>query len=170
MVSETNERVYADLVSGLLGARTDPATERFDVELDAAVERGDVGAEVARRLRFWQRASLRALTDHTRSVLPTALGALDASRRDAEAYVDELLDALHEARPDDAPDDLEPDPVTSNDDVEHPAATPTEDPETPDTPDPASTVSVPRTISLEGPRPRLLVVGLVTTDPPTVRI
>lgn len=88
MESQTNERVYAELVSGLLGARTDPATDRFDEELDQAVAGGEVTAAVARRLRFWQRASLRVLTDHTRTVLPVTLGALEASRRDAESYIE----------------------------------------------------------------------------------
>lgn len=96
MEPQTNGRVYADLVSGLLDARIDPATGRFDDELDAAVSAGEMSAEVARRLKFWQRASLRALTAHTRTVLPTALDALDTSRRDAQAYVDQLSGALAE--------------------------------------------------------------------------
>lgn len=85
MASETNEQVYAELVSGLLDARADPATERFDSELDAAVSRGEVTADTAYQLRLWQRASLRGVVDHTRSVLPAALIALETSRRDAEA-------------------------------------------------------------------------------------
>lgn len=145
MGSETNEREYADLVSGLLGARSDAATGRFDTELDEAVAHGEVSAATARRLRFWQRASLRALADHTRHVLPTALAALEDSRRDAEARVSELLGALREQQ------DLE---------------TAVEAAANPDTPGPASTVTLPRPISLEQPRSRLLVAGLVTTTAP----
>lgn len=74
---------YADLVSGLLDARDDPATERFDAELKAAVEAGDVSAEAARSLRFWQRAAMRSLVDHARTVLPAALCALDSARADS---------------------------------------------------------------------------------------
>jgi len=144
--TETNERVYADLVSGLLGARTDEATARFDSELDAAVERGEVGAELARRLRFWQRASLRALTDHTRTVLPPALGALEASRREAEAYVGELLGALRDA-------------ARTDEDL----AAAVRAAATPGTPGPAPTVTLPGAFSLEPPRPRLLLASLVST-------
>lgn len=140
MESQTNERVYADLVSGLLGARNDPATGRFDSELDVAVASGEVSAALARRLRFWQRASLRALTDHTRTVLPTALGALEASRRDAEAYVEELLAATPAAA------------------VASALA--------PDTRGPTPTITLPEPISLEGSTSRLLVAGLVTTTGP----
>jgi len=132
--SQTNERVYAELVSGLLGARTDPATDRFDEELDRAVAGGEVTAAVARRLRFWQRASLRALTDHTRTVLPVTLGALEASRRDAESYI-EGIEGIES--------------------IEGAAGT--------DTPVQASTITLPEPISLEGSASRLLVAGLVTT-------
>lgn len=165
MASETNERGYADLVSGLLGARTDPATERFDRELHEAVEHGEVSALVARQLRFWQRASLRALTDHTRTVLPTALGALEASRLDAEAYMGELLDALDAAHQgENGEPEVEPQ-------VEPAPARAAEAVTTPDTPGPASTVTLPATISLERPRSRLLVAGLVTTTAaPDIRI
>ena len=137
MGSQTNQRVYAELVSGLLGARTDPATDRFDEELDRAVADGEVTAAAARRLRFWQRASLRALMDHTRTVLPITLGALEASRRDAGSYLDELAEL-------DADD-----------------ATPT-----PDTPPASSTITLPEALSLEGSASRLLVAGLVTTVAP----
>jgi len=149
---QTNDRAYADLVSGLLDARTDPATGRFDAELDGAVTAGEMSVDVARRLRFWQRASLRALTDYTRTVLPTALGALEASRRDAQAYVDELLAALEGEKADEA-------------DVG--AATPGK---APDAPGSAMTVTLAPQIDLEGPRPRLLVAGLVTTTEHHIRI
>jgi hypothetical protein len=86
--------VWSDLVGGLLDARTDPATARFDAELAAAVAGGALTDEAAHRLRFWQRASVRALADHVSSVLPVALGALAAARKDAERYADEAAATL----------------------------------------------------------------------------
>jgi hypothetical protein len=79
---------YADLVGGLLDARLDPATERFDAELAAAVAAGTVTGDAARTLRFWQRASVRGLVDHARHVLPPALTALDAARDESQETVD----------------------------------------------------------------------------------
>ena len=38
----SREAAYADLVSGLLDLRTDPATERFDAELAAAEDQGRI--------------------------------------------------------------------------------------------------------------------------------
>ena len=87
-------RVYADLVDGLVDARDDPASARFDAELDAAVADGEISAATARRLRFWQRASVRALADHTRAVLPTCLSALEASRREAAERTEQLAETL----------------------------------------------------------------------------
>lgn len=150
MESQANERVYAELVSGLLGARTDSATERFDEELDRAVAGGEVSAAAARRLRFWQRASLRALTDHTRTVLPITLGALEASRRDAQSYLDGV-DGFGAPEGLDPPEGLE----------DAPAA---------DTPAPPSTITLPEPISLEGSASRLLVAGLVTTTAPDIHL
>jgi hypothetical protein len=87
-------QVYADLVAGLLDARDDVATARFDAELEHAVATGAITAGSARRQRFRQRASIRGLADHTKSVLPTALSALDASRAEAEAALTALADTL----------------------------------------------------------------------------
>ena len=135
-----HRQVYADLVAGLLDARDDPASDRFDDELAAAVARGDLTEDTARRLRFWQRASVRALSDHTRSVLPVVLAALSGSRDDARAHVDELVSTLG--------------PVVQL-------------PETSDTPDPASTAA-PGAPSSLGSRPsRLMVADLVLTPPTT---
>jgi hypothetical protein len=74
---------YADLVGGLLDARVDPATQRFDAQLAEALEAGTVTGEVARALRFWQRAAVRGVVDHARRVLPPALEALDAAREES---------------------------------------------------------------------------------------
>jgi hypothetical protein len=78
---------YADLVGGLLDARQDPATERFDAELTAAIAAGTVTAETARTLRYWQRAGIRGLVDHARHVLPPALVALEAARNESTETV-----------------------------------------------------------------------------------
>ena len=172
MESQTNERVYADLVSGLLGVRVDPATTRFDAELDTAVEAGQVSAEVAQELRFWQRASLHALSDHIRTVVPVALGALEASRREAEAYLDELLDRVasaEEARqesadvPADAPRDDEPD-----DSRQAPVQLVPVLPQNPAA-EQETVVVLPPPINLEGQRSRLIVAGLVSTTSADIR-
>lgn len=88
---------YADLVSGLLDARSDPATERFDAELAEAVSSGAVTPDAARLLRFWQRAAQRALVDHVRTVLPPALSALDAARAESADEVAAAEQAWQEA-------------------------------------------------------------------------
>ena len=53
------QRRYADLVGGLLDARIDPATARFDAELATALAAGTLSRGGRDRLRFWQRASSR---------------------------------------------------------------------------------------------------------------
>ena len=91
--------VWSDLVGGLLDARTDPATARFDAELAAGLADGSLTEDAAHRLRFWQRASIRSLADHARTVLPVALGALEAARHEAERDVAEAADVLGEPEP-----------------------------------------------------------------------
>lgn len=157
-----HDRVYADLVGGLLDARDDPATARFDHELALAVEAGQVTAAAARRLRFWQRASLRLLADHTRSVLPTALGALEASRREAADYVAQLIVVVHEEAADVASGEAERagaqrTTVESRADVT--AATAPRD-----TPERASATGPPAARSLEE-RHRMIVADLVKAAP-----
>ena len=78
---------YADLVGGLLDARQDPATERFDAELSAAIAAGSVTPGAARTLRYWQRAGIRGLVEHARHVLPPALVALEAARDESSETV-----------------------------------------------------------------------------------
>jgi hypothetical protein len=117
---------WSDLVAGLLDARDDPATARFDEELAAAVEAGEVTPHAAHRLRYWQRACLRALSDHVLTVVPASLGALAEAREDADRYADQaaqmLADAARSAqaaagRPDPAPSE----PVTITLPAEAPA-------------------------------------------------
>lgn len=164
--------VWSDLVGGLLDARSDPATARFDDELAAAVSSGAVTAEAAHRLRFWQRASVRALADHARHVVPVALGALDAARLDAQQYVEGAADVLgapeaaaephadetaHEAG---APSGGEPA-------AQVPAAQVPAREEPPQTPDRrASTGGAPEPSTLETPS-RLIVADLTVAEPRT---
>jgi hypothetical protein len=95
---------------------------------------------------------VHALADHARGILPTVLGALDASRYDAEAQVAHLLSSLHGVT------DREVDPGTA---PTAPAA-----PETPevvdlrDTPGPASAGPSEQPRRVVG-KHRLLVAGLV---------
>jgi len=96
---DAGRSAYADLVGGLLDARTDPATERFDAELAVFVTNGTVTPEAARTLRFWQRASLRNLVDHARVVLPPALAALEAARTQSTQTVDAEQEWWAESRP-----------------------------------------------------------------------
>ena len=143
--------VWTDLVGGLIDARADPATARFDAELADAVAAGALPEETATRLRFWQRASVRAVADHARTVLPVALGALEAARREAHEDAEvaaatlEAATAARAAADEPAEDTgvlVRPDEV----DLLRRASTP----------EPA------RPSTLEGDRPRQLVAGLVT--------
>jgi hypothetical protein len=80
---------WSDLVNGLLDARSDPATARFDAELASAVATGELSRRTAQRLRFWQRAAVNAADDHARTVVPAVLGVLETARSDAQAYVEQ---------------------------------------------------------------------------------
>jgi hypothetical protein len=79
---------YADLLSALLAARTDPATARFDAEIAAAEAAGGIDGDTARALRWWQRESLRGLTEHVVDVVPAVLSTLTASERSAADSVE----------------------------------------------------------------------------------
>ena len=138
-------------MGGLIDARTDPATARFDAEMAEAVAAGALSEETAARLKFWQRASVRAVADHARTVLPVALGALDAARREAQEDVEgaaATLDAATAARA--------------------AAAEPADDIVVPERPEEvdllrrASTAERGRPSTLEEDRPRQLVAGLVS--------
>ena len=143
--------VWADLVGGLIDARADPATARFDAEVAEAVAADVLSEETAIRLRFWQRASVRAVADHARTVLPVALGALDAARREALEDVEVVAATLEAATA-----------------ARAAAAEPVEDTGVPERPEEvdllrrASTPEPARPSTLEGDRPRQLVAGLVT--------
>lgn len=87
--SAARRAALADLVAGLLEARQDSAGARFDGELEALERAGEVSPTAARLLRYWQRASVRALVDHARLVLPPTLAALDEADDDARRAVDD---------------------------------------------------------------------------------
>jgi hypothetical protein len=143
--------VWTDLVGGLIDARADPATARFDAELADAVTAGALSEETAGRLKFWQRASVRAVADHARTVLPVALGALDAARREAEEDVEVAAATLEAATV-----------------ARAAAADPAEDTVVPVQPDEvdllrrASTREHVRPSTLDEDHPRQLVAGLVS--------
>ena len=78
----------ATLVSALLEARDDAATEAFDAALTSAQASGRVDSVTARELRYWQRRSLDGLIDHAAVVVPSALAArssADAANRETAA-------------------------------------------------------------------------------------
>jgi hypothetical protein len=85
---EARGSLWSDLVNGLLDARTDPATARFDAELASAVAAGELSRRTAQRLRFWQRAAVSSADDHARTVVPAVLGVLETARSAAQAYVE----------------------------------------------------------------------------------
>ncbi len=88
-MGEGRPSAYADLLAALLAVRSDPATQRFDHELMAAEARGEIDPATARTLRWWQRESLRGLSDHLSTVLPHLLDDLaTAQAAAAEAVQD----------------------------------------------------------------------------------
>ena len=144
--------VSGDLVAGLIDARDTPASDRFDEELAAGVERGEITPDAARRLQLWQRAAVSELADHIRAVLPTALSALAAARDEATRRVKEreaAAAATAVAEPTITP---------------HPGAAAPAEPH--DTPEPASDTTPSAPSSLETRPPRQLVADLVVTRTP----
>jgi hypothetical protein len=145
--------VSGDLVAGLIDARETPASDRFDEELAAGVERGEITPDAARRLKLWQRAAVSELADHIRAVLPTALSALAAARDEATRRVKEREDAAEAAA-------VVAEPAIPA----HPDAPAPVEPH--DTPEPASDTTPPAPSSLETRPPRQLVADLVATRTP----
>ena len=119
--------VWTDLVGGLIDARADPAKAR---------EKPDISAIFA---------------DHARTVLPVALGALDAARREAQEDVEVAAATLEAATA-----------------VRAAAAEPADDIVVQERLDDvhllrrASTLEHTRPSTLEDDRPRQLVAGLVS--------
>ncbi|MDX6254871.1 MAG: hypothetical protein QOJ11_1205 [Frankiales bacterium] len=83
--------LVAALVDPLLDARAQPAAERFDRLVAGALSDGVISQELARELRFWQRAAVHEIADHVRTVLPAvlpvALAVVAASSSEAVAAV-----------------------------------------------------------------------------------
>lgn len=88
-MGEGRPSAYADLLGALLAVRSDPATARFDHELMAAEARGEIDPATARTLRWWQRESLRGLSDHLATVLPHLLDDLAAAQAAAVEAVED---------------------------------------------------------------------------------
>ncbi len=94
---------YADLITGVLDARSDAATQAFDAEIAVAESEGRLDARTARALRWWQRESLRALVEHSRTALPPALAALDHAQLEAAQATVDAAQAWNRAVGDVAP-------------------------------------------------------------------
>jgi hypothetical protein len=88
MADHGRPSAYADLLAALLAVRSDPATARFDAELAQAEARGAIDGATARTLRWWQRESLRGLSDHLAAVMPDLLDHLSEAQRDAQESVE----------------------------------------------------------------------------------
>lgn len=67
---------YADLIAAVLDLRGSGATQAFDSAIAEALESGNISDDLARQLRWLQRASERAIVEHAEAVLPPALVAL----------------------------------------------------------------------------------------------
>jgi hypothetical protein len=87
-MSEPGEDRVTAVVAALLGVRTDHASARFDAEIESALTANRLDVQTARALRFWQRASVQAVTDYAAAVLPAVLPVLaatdDANRQGAD--------------------------------------------------------------------------------------
>lgn len=88
---------YGDLLAALLALRSDPATARFDAELAAAEAGGSLDGTTSRTLQWWQRQSLRGVTDHLSAVLPDLLDRLSAADEAARASVESASSAWSSA-------------------------------------------------------------------------
>ena len=98
-VRTERERLLAahrDMVLGLLEARSDPATARFDEALGDA-EAAGLDERLARTLRWWQRESLAQLVEHAATVLPAALVSLDIAESAARTRSGEGAERLGRA-------------------------------------------------------------------------
>ncbi|MCZ3388336.1 MAG: hypothetical protein LH645_04285 [Actinomycetia bacterium] len=76
---------YADLVAAVLDLRSPGPRQAFDAALSEAVAAGTVTDDLARQLRWLQRASERAIVEHAEAVLPPALNALQTTVSSAPA-------------------------------------------------------------------------------------
>ena len=102
---------YADLVAGVLDARSDAASQAFDAEVAAAESEGRIDARTARALRWWQRESLRALVEHAHTALPPALAAVGQAQADGGRGAADAAEAWARAVGDSLSDPSTADPV-----------------------------------------------------------
>jgi hypothetical protein len=79
---------WDDLVAALVSTRTDHATARFDEVLAAAEAAGTIDGPTARTLRWWQRESVRSVTEHIVEVLPATIERMAVSDAAARASVE----------------------------------------------------------------------------------
>lgn len=89
---------YTAVVAALLDVRIDHSSARFDAELQTALAEGRVDAATARALRWWQRASVQALTTYSATVLPAVLAARDAADQQAADDIEALAASWQQAR------------------------------------------------------------------------
>src|SRR5450432_934040 len=75
---------YRAVVSALLDVRPDHVGGYFDEALDEALAANRVDVHLARTLRWWQRASVRAVEDFVAQIMPTVMAALDEADVTAE--------------------------------------------------------------------------------------
>lgn len=127
--ADARTSAYRDLVAGLLEVRRDTASERFDAEVAAAQHDGRLDERTAKLLRWWQRESVRAITEHACRVIPPTLLALGAAEDSAMEDTDVADSAWARAAGDSLRDQpvgvadtpaVQPAPVTSDADVEVP--------------------------------------------------
>ena len=114
------DRVLGPLLDALLAARTQPAADQFDDAVASAVATGTLPADLARQLRYWQRASVHEVTDHVRTVLPmvlpAALAAVTTAADDAAVGATSAAD-VWSGRHDDPPAEPREDGVLTAADV-----------------------------------------------------
>ncbi|MDQ1496101.1 MAG: hypothetical protein QOG69_2584 [Actinomycetota bacterium] len=89
---------YTAVVAALLDVRIDHSSARFDAELQTALAEGRVDAATARALRWWQRASVQALSTYSATVLPAVLAARDAADQQAADEIGALAASWQQAR------------------------------------------------------------------------
>ncbi len=104
---------YADLVAGVLDARSDAASQAFDAEVAAAESEGRIDARTARALRWWQRESLRALVEHAHTALPPALAAVGQAQAEGGRGAADAAEAWARAVGEPLRESSEADPVVA---------------------------------------------------------
>lgn len=89
---------YTAVVAALLDVRVDQSSARFDAELQTALAEGRLDAATARALRWWQRASVQAVSTYSATVLPAVLAARDAADQQASDEIVAFAASWQQAR------------------------------------------------------------------------